>query len=211
MDVEDHTLPMSENWTRVSYGHRPHLMNYQHFFSNRSLCHGNQPTEKLTSRCASSRDHHAPSSVCDFATVLRRYTHEAVSSFSWLKLKNMSLWNRILLVVIGAIGCSVLAVCPSQGFDTLWSTVLSNWVFPMSELHVSILSLAGETGLQLATASATEAGGKSFRFGLGYDDMVGTSRSPLDGSNVPPAISERLFLLTTPCDKRFQFTIRITW
>jgi hypothetical protein len=41
--------------------------------------------------------------------------------------------------------------------------------------------------------------------------MVATSKNLLDGVNVPLAISERVFLLTTPCDKRFQFTLQITW
>jgi hypothetical protein len=123
----------------------------------------------------------------------------------------MRSWCRMILILVGAVTLTLLAISPSAAFDALWGTVLSDWAFPTSELHVSVFSFAGETGLQLAAASALEPGGKSLQFGVGYDDMVSASRNTLDGSNAPLAITDRVFMLTTPCDKRFQFTFRITW
>jgi hypothetical protein len=93
----------------------------------------------------------------------------------------------------------------------LWSAVLSDWALPTSELHVSMFSFVEPAGLQLAAASALERDGKGLRLGFGYDDMVSAAFNSLNGSNTPLAISDRMFLLTTPCDKRFQFTLRITW
>lgn len=124
---------------------------------------------------------------------------------------NMRSWYRVAFILVGAVALTLLAISPSTAFDALWSTVLSPWALPTSELHVSVLSFAGGTGLQLATAAAMEKGGKGIRFGFGFDDMIATSRNSLDGINVPVAVSDRLFLLTTPCDKRFQFTLQITW
>jgi hypothetical protein len=123
----------------------------------------------------------------------------------------MRSWYRVVLIFVGSASLTLLIISPSTAFDALWATVLSDLALPMSELHVSIFSFAGEAGLQLAAASALERGGKSLQFGVGYDDMVSASRNALDGSNAPLAISERVFMLTTPCDKRFQFTLRITW
>lgn len=123
----------------------------------------------------------------------------------------MRSWYRAIFILVGAVVLTLLAISPSTAFDALWSTVLSDWALPTSDLHVSVFSFAGETGLQLAAASALERGGKGLQFGVGYDDMVTASRNPLEGSKAPLAISDRLFMLTTPCDKRFQLTLRITW
>jgi hypothetical protein len=124
----------------------------------------------------------------------------------------MSLYHRWIAILAGTIAVTLLAISPSTAFDALWSTVLSESVLSASELQLSLLNLAGGTGLQFATAGAAEHGGKGIRFGLGFDDMVAPSRNPLDDAgNVPMAVSDRLFLLTTPCDKRFQFTLQITW
>ncbi len=121
----------------------------------------------------------------------------------------MRSWHRVTLILVGAVALTLLAISPSMAIDALWSTVLSDWALPTSDLHVSVLSFSGETGLQLAAASAR--GGKGLQFGVGYDDMIAAARNGLDGSNAPLAISDRVFLLTTACDKRFQFTLRITW
>ena len=118
---------------------------------------------------------------------------------------------RVALIFVGAISLILLAISPSMAFDALWGTVWSDSALPASELHVSLFSFAGEMGLQLAAASALDRCGKSLQFGLGYDDMVPTFLNALDGSNAPLGITDRVFMLTTPCDKRFQFTFRITW
>jgi hypothetical protein len=75
--------------------------------------------------------------------------------------------------------------------------VLSDPILPASELHISVLSFGGERGLQLAAASAGR--GKRLQFGFGYDDMIAASRNVMDGSKAPLAISDQVFLLTTPC------------
>ena len=121
----------------------------------------------------------------------------------------MRFWYQVTLILVGTVALVLLATSPSLAFDALWSTVLSDPVLSASELHVSVLSFAGETGLQLAAASA--GGRKGLQFGFGYDDMISASRNGLDGSKTPLAISDQVFLLTTLCDKRFQFTLRITW
>ncbi|HKN86125.1 MAG TPA: hypothetical protein VJV04_04655 [Nitrospiraceae bacterium] len=118
---------------------------------------------------------------------------------------------RVALIFVGAVSHILLAISASFAFDALWGTVLSDSAVTTSELHVSLFSFAGETGLQFAAASALDRWGKSVQFGLGYDDMVPTFLNALDGSNAPLGISDRVFMLTTPCDKRFQFTLRITW
>jgi hypothetical protein len=123
----------------------------------------------------------------------------------------MSSWYRVTLIVIDAIGLIFLAISPAPAFEALWSAVLSDWALPTSELHVSMFSFVEPAGLQLAAASALERDGKGLRLGFGYDDMVSAAFNSLNGSNTPLAISDRMFLLTTPCDKRFQFTLRITW
>src|SRR4051812_25808986 len=123
----------------------------------------------------------------------------------------MSSWHRMTLIVIGALGLTFLAISPVLAFEALWSAVLSDWALPTSELHVSMFSFVESPGLQFATASALERDGKGLRLGFGYDDMVASTFNSFNGSNTPLAISDRLFLLTTPCDKRFQFTLRITW
>jgi hypothetical protein len=74
-----------------------------------------------------------------------------------------------------------------------------------------VLSFAPERGLQLATVTALDHRGKGLQFGLGYDDMVSESRDALDGLNLPLAVSDQIFVSTTRCDKRFQFTLEIRW
>jgi hypothetical protein len=115
------------------------------------------------------------------------------------------------MIVLEAMALVLLVTSHAAPFDPLWSTVLSDSAMTASPLHLSLLDLAGGTGLQLATAATVEHGRTGIRFGLGFDEMVATSKNLLDGVNVPLAISERVFLLTTPCDKRFQFTLQITW
>ena len=90
------------------------------------------------------------------------------------------------------------------------------WVFgrktvEITPLSLSILNLKGDSGFQLAVFSSSMKWGSAQRFslGVGYDDIVA---SHLDGGvrhDVP--ITERLFLLQTPCDKRFQLTVQFRW
>ena len=122
----------------------------------------------------------------------------------------MTAYHRGIAIFAGAIALTLLAISPSTAFDPFWSTVFSESVLSGSELQLSLLNLGRGTGLQFATAAATEHGGKGIRFGVGFDDMVVPSRNALDGASLPGATSERLFLSTTPCDKRFQFTFQIT-
>jgi hypothetical protein len=89
--------------------------------------------------------------------------------------------------------------------------VLTDSGLSASGSHLSVVSVSPERGLQLATVTALDHRGKGLRFGLGYDDMVWASRHALDGSNIPLAISEQMFLSTARCDKRFQFTLEIRW
>ena len=117
-------------------------------------------------------------------------------------------WSVVWVV---AMALTLLSIAPSFAFDPLWSTLLTDWGFSTSGLHLSVLSVAAENGLQLASATALDQRGKGLRLGLGYDDMVSASRNALDGSNVPLAISERIFLLTTRCDKRFQLMLQFSW
>jgi hypothetical protein len=118
---------------------------------------------------------------------------------------------RYVMIVIEAMALAQLGASQAVALDPLWSTVLSDSAMTASQFRLSLLDMAGGTGLQLATAAVLEHTGKGIRFGLGFDEMVATSKSLLDGVNMPVAISERVFLLTTPCDKRFQFTLQITW
>jgi hypothetical protein len=120
------------------------------------------------------------------------------------------MWTRTHLTVSGIVALTVVATSPAFGWDALWSTVLSDQRLA-TEVEVSAFSLEGDTGLQVAAASARDHTGKGIRLGIGYDNMVKPSRTSLEGSMVPLAISDRLFLLTTPCDKRFQFTLQISW
>ena len=123
----------------------------------------------------------------------------------------MSLCFRCLLILLGALSVTQMTLSPSTAFEALWSTVLPDSALSASELRLSLLDLAGGTGLQFATAATLGHGGTGIRVGLGFDDLVTTPRNPLDGVKLPVAPSDRLFLLTTPCDKRFQLTIQITW
>ncbi|WP_447986999.1 hypothetical protein [Nitrospira sp. Nam74] len=115
------------------------------------------------------------------------------------------------MIVIEAMALALVGASQAAALDPLWSTVLSDSAMTTSQLRLSLLDMAGGTGLQLVTATTLEHGGKGLRFGLGFDEMVATSKNLLDGVNLPVPISERLFLLTTPCDKRLQFTLQITW
>ena len=116
-------------------------------------------------------------------------------------------WNLAL-----AIALSLIANSPSWATDALWSSPLSEFL-TSSGLHISVLDYKAATGLQVTAVSSgvLKIWGQRFSIGVGYDDMVSTFRSALDGTVIPPPISERLFLLHTPCDKRFQFTLQITW
>jgi hypothetical protein len=117
-------------------------------------------------------------------------------------------WSVVWVV---AMALTLLSIAPSFAFDPFWSTLLTDWGVSTSGLHLSVLSVAAENGSQLASATALDQRGKGLRFGLGYDDMVSASRNVLDGSNVPLAISDRMFLLTTRCDKRFQLMLQFSW
>jgi hypothetical protein len=117
-------------------------------------------------------------------------------------------WSVVWVV---AMALPFLSIAPSFALDPFWSTVLADWGFSSSGLHLSVLSVAADNGLQLASATALDQRGKGLRIGFGYDDMVSASRTALDGSNVPVAISDRMFLLTTRCDKRFQFMLQFSW
>lgn len=67
------------------------------------------------------------------------------------------------------------------------------------------------TRVTTSHVTALDHRGKGLRLGFGYDDMVSASRNSLDGSNVPLAISDQMFVSTARCDKRFQFTLEIRW
>lgn len=111
-----------------------------------------------------------------------------------------------------ALALSLTVISPSWASDAMWSSLLSDFL-TSSELQISLLDYKADTGLQLTAISSglLRAWGQRVSFGIGYDDMVSTFRNALDGSTLPPPIAERLFLLHTPCDKRFQFTLQITW
>ena len=123
----------------------------------------------------------------------------------------MRVCSQYVIIVIAAMALVLLGTSGATAFDPLWSTMLSDSAMTASQLRLSLLDMGGGAGLQLVTAATPEHGGKGLRFGLGFDEMVATSKNLLDGLNMPVAISERLFLLTTPCDKRVQFTVQITW
>jgi hypothetical protein len=112
---------------------------------------------------------------------------------------------------VSAMVLTLLSISPSFGFDPFWSPVLTDWGLSASGLHLSVLSFAPERGLQLATVTALDHRGKGLQFGLGYDDMVSESRVALDRLNLPLAVSDQIFVSTTRCDKRFQFTLEIRW
>jgi hypothetical protein len=116
-------------------------------------------------------------------------------------------WN---LAVAGALALSIIS--PSWASDALWSSPLSE-LLTSSELHISVLDYGADTGSQVTAISSglLKTWGQRFSVGIGYEDMVSTFRNALDGTTIPPPISERLFLSHTPCDKRFQFTLKITW
>ena len=90
---------------------------------------------------------------------------------------------------VSAMVLTLLSISPSFGFDPFWSPVLTDWGLSASGLHLSVLSFAPERGLQL----------------------VSESRDALDGLNLPLAVSDQIFVSTTRCDKRFQFTLEIRW
>ena len=111
-----------------------------------------------------------------------------------------------------ALVLTLSAMSPSWANDDWWSVPLSEYL-TFSELQISLLDYKADTGLQVTAVSSglLRTWGQRFSFGIGYDDMISTFHNPLDGSAIPPPISERWFLLHTPCDKRFQFTLQITW
>src|SRR5215212_5625575 len=96
---------------------------------------------------------------------------------------------RCLLILLGALSLTLLAGSPSTAFEALWSTVLPESALSASALRLSVLDLAGVSGLQFATASTAEHGRTGIRFGLGFDDMVATPRNALDGAKLPVAPS----------------------
>jgi|SRR5579884_4293619 len=96
--------------------------------------------------------------------------------------------------------------------DSFWTVILSDPALPAPTLMLSLFSYRGAAGLQLATVTRSPMpGATGFNIGLGYDDMVFRFQNLLDGSRVPPTITERWFLLHTGCDQRFQLTVQITW
>lgn len=121
--------------------------------------------------------------------------------------------HHVLLLAAVALALGLIAVSPAAADDLWGSTALSDWFVSASGLHVTVFDYRGDTGLQVTALSSQifQRWGQSLKVGLGYDDMVFTAKSHLDGSPSPLAISDRLFLLHTPCDKRFQFTLQITW
>ena len=115
------------------------------------------------------------------------------------------------LAVTLALAVTLSAVPPLWAGDD-WSSAVSEF-FVSSELHISMLDYKADTGLQVTAVSSgsLRIWGQRFSIGIGYDDMVSTFHNPFDGNIIPPPISERFFLLHTFCDKRFQFTLQITW
>lgn len=115
------------------------------------------------------------------------------------------------LAVALALAVTLSTISPLWASDD-WSSAVSEF-FISSELHISMLDYKADTGLQVTAVSSglLRIWGQRFSIGIGYDDMVSTLRNPFDGNTIPPPISERLFLLHTLCDKRFQFTLQITW
>ena len=77
--------------------------------------------------------------------------------------------------------------------------------------RLSIFSLNGDSGFQLAIISGAIKSGAAQRFsvGLGYDDMVASSQPTTARQGF--LITEQLFLLQTSCDKRFQLTLQFRW
>ncbi len=116
------------------------------------------------------------------------------------------------LAVAVAFFLTLSTISPSWASDDWWSAPLSEFL-TSSELHISVLDYKADTGLQVTAVSSglLRTWGQRVSIGIGYDDMISTFENSLDGSTIPPPISERLFLLHTPCDKRFQFTLQITW
>ena len=115
-------------------------------------------------------------------------------------------------LAVAALSLTLSTTSSSWAGDDWWSASLSEFL-TSSELHISVLDYKADKGLQVTAVSGglLRTWGQRFSIGIGYDDMVATFHNPLDGSTIPPPISERLFLLHTPCDKRFQFTLQITW
>jgi len=94
--------------------------------------------------------------------------------------------------------------------DALWSRNLDTPFLDSPAFSVAVLDRKGESGLQLAIVSGSVGPGlnKRFSFGFGYDEMV----QPWSyGSRGSGGITEQLFLLQTPCDKRFQITLQLRW
>jgi hypothetical protein len=118
-------------------------------------------------------------------------------------------WDFAAAVVLSL---TLGTISPSSASDDWWSATLSEFL-TSSEVHISVLDYKADNGLQVTAVSGgwLRTWGQRFSIGIGFDDMVSTFHNPLDGSTIPPPISERLFLLHTPCDKRFQFTLKITW
>jgi len=81
----------------------------------------------------------------------------------------------------------------------------------LTALGLSILNLKSDSGLQLAVFASSIKWGAAQRFsvGVGYDDMVTAHDDGSVRQDMP--ITERLFLLQTPCDKRFQLTVQFRW
>jgi hypothetical protein len=115
-----------------------------------------------------------------------------------------------LAVAVGLLSLSTIS--PLWASDDWWSAPMSEFL-TSSKLHISVLDYKADTGLQVTAVSSgfLRIWGQRFTIGIGYDDMVSTFHNPLDGSTIPPPISERLFLFHTFCDKRFQFTMQIIW
>jgi hypothetical protein len=109
------------------------------------------------------------------------------------------------------LGLLTLAVIVIVAAETRAEEAMG-WVFgrkmmDLTPLGLSLLNAKGDSGFQLALIQwgATQR----FSVGLGYDDMVTSAQRGGEQQHVP--ITEQLFLLQTPCDKRFQFTVRFRW
>ncbi|WP_447977371.1 hypothetical protein [Candidatus Nitrospira bockiana] len=125
--------------------------------------------------------------------------------------------RRRRAAVVLVLACVVLPfpLPDVAALDSVWSTVLWDPLLPSMVLGVSVLSLKGDNGFQFAMLSAQRFASTHTRvaIGLGFDEMTQGRSEPVTGSGSGPAsdISERLFLLHTFCDKRFQLTFQITW
>jgi hypothetical protein len=125
--------------------------------------------------------------------------------------RTMALSHRFLSVVI--LGLILTLGTGTWADDAVWTGIVERPFFDATILSVSVLSLKGENGLQLAIVSGLmgHRSAKRLSLGIGYDDMVTPFQNFLDGTPRPVHVTEQVFLFQTSCDKRFQLTLQLRW